>query len=348
MTRRTKIARSGVAEAAENATAAGYFLAKERPPENFISSGCKVLDCVLGGGFALGRIANVVGDKSTGKTLLMIEACANFAMTNPEGLIWYNEVEAAFDRDYAAALGLPVDRIRFGEGCFTVEDLFHHLVGAIEETQKSGKPGLYVLDSLDALSDRAELERDISDGSFGAAKAKKMSELFRRLVQKLESSKMAVLIVSQVRDAIGVTFGEKTTRSGGKALDFYASQALYLSQIKTLKRTIEKVERPVGIRVRARCKKNKIGLPLRECEFDLRFGFGVDDVAANLRWLAEEAPGHLKELDVSVDGIERRLRKVDDMPDAEYREFKSRVAEVVGRAWIEIERTFLPTRRKYT
>ena len=328
---------------------AGRFLKKEAPPSSleFISTGCAVLDCVLGGGYPLGRIANVVGDKSTGKTLLAIEACANFAATHANGLIWYNEVEAAFDRSYAETLGLPVDRVRFAEGCFTVEDFYNHLVGAIKESEDKGQPGLYILDSLDALSDKAELESEIDKGSYGAAKAKKMSELFRRLVQKLEKSHIAVLIVSQVRDAIGVMFGDKHTRSGGRALDFYASQVLYLHQIQTLKRTLDKVTRPIGIRVKAKAKKNKIGLPQRECEFDLRFGFGIDDMAANLNWIAKESPAHLKELELSADKIARHLRAMEKAEPEEYAVKRAQLAEITKRAWAEVEQGFMPTRRKY-
>jgi recombination protein RecA len=300
---------------------------------------------VLGGGYPVGRIVNVVGDKSTGKTLLAIEACANFAATWQSGLIWYNEAEAAFDKSYAAVLGLPVERVKFTQNCFTVEDFYKDLTAAIDESNQRQRNGLYILDSLDALSDKSELERGIDDSSYGAAKAKKLSELFRRLVQKLEKSRITVLIISQVRDAIGVTFGDKHSRSGGKALDFYASQVVYLSQIKTLKRTIKGVERPTGIQVRAKAKKNKIGPPLRECEFDLRFGYGVDDLAANVHWLTEI--DQLKELGTTKDKSERFLRSTESMEEHEYRELCSKASVLVKEKWAEIETGFMPTRRKY-
>lgn len=320
------------------------FLKEEPPPIQFIGTGCAILDCVLGGnGYALGRIVNIVGDKSTGKTLIAIEACANFLQRYPHGRVWYTEVEAAFDKSYAASLGLPVDAVSFTEACFTVEDFFKHLSSVLKEG--STKPGLYILDSLDALSDQAELDREIDASSFGASKPKKLSELFRRLVQLLHSSNIALMIISQVRDNIGVTFGEKHSRSGGKALDFYASQILWLSQIGTIKRTIKGVERPVALKVRAKCKKNKLGPPLRECEFELRFGFGIDDVAANLTFL--ETVGALDKVDIGKDRVRRFLRTLDAADAETYAAERLRIADATRVAWDEIEKTFSPERRKY-
>ena len=149
-----------------------YFSAPSKSLQ-FISSGCKLLDCVLGGGWVLGRIANIVGDRSSGKTLLAIEACANFARQYSKGNIYYREAEAAFDVRYAETLGLPTDRVDFSDSFHTVEDMFEDLTKVLESESKAG---LYIVDSLDALSDRSELKRDMDKGSYGAEKAKQMSE----------------------------------------------------------------------------------------------------------------------------------------------------------------------------
>src|SRR5206468_8961680 len=109
--------------------------------------------------------------------------------------------------------------------------------------------------------DDAEQKREIDDGSYGANKAKKMGELFRRLVADLEEANVLLIVVSQLRDKIGVMFGEKQTRTGGRALDFYASHIVWLAEIGKIKKTIQKVERVIGVNVRARVKKNKVGLP---------------------------------------------------------------------------------------
>lgn len=309
-----------------------YFASAGVDETKFISSGCALLDCALGGGYPLGRVVNIVGDKSTGKTLLAIEACANLVSRFPQARIWYLEAESAFDTAYAEDLGFPVDRVKFVRGKNTVEAWFNHLTKVLDSDSK--EPGLYIVDSLDALSDEAEMERDIADGSYGAQKAKKMSELFRRLVRQLGDANICLIVISQVRDAIGVRFGVKYSRTGGRALDFYASQVMYLAQIGTLKKTIRKVERKIGLNIRAKVTKNKISLPLREAEFSILFGFGVDDIAANLAWLKEV-------------GKPQTEKDTERMSDAQLAEYRAQLADTVRGAWSEVEQLFLPRRRKY-
>jgi recombination protein RecA len=323
----------------------GAYFTKPTGELGFISSGCALLDCALGGGYPLGRVVNIVGDKSTGKTLLAIEAIANFYKRWRQGHAWYCETEAAFDNNYARALGIDIDRVlRPKSHVRTVEQFFAHLELAIKN--RGDLPGLYILDSLDALSDEAELKREFGDSSFGAQKAKKMSEAFRRVIRLVEDSRTAVMIISQVRDNIGVTFGRKHTRSGGRALDFYASQILYLAHLKTLKRTMRKVERVVGVRVRAKVDKNKIGLPLRECEFPIRFGYGIDDVAANIEWLTEvnaiEAVTSLKGVNLKV-----VMSQLDSMDEREFNTLRNETQKAVRDTWSQVEQRFIPKRAKY-
>src|SRR5262249_40710237 len=143
---------------------------------------------------------------------------------------------------------------------------------------------LYILDSLDALSDEAELEKfqaaldgkDVA-GSYGTGKAKKMSEMFRLLTQDAEATGCSLGIISQIRDKIGVSFGETKTRSGGHALDFYCSQVLWLTEIGKLERSAYNQKRVVGVSVRSKNKKCKVGSPFRECDYDILFGYGIDD-----------------------------------------------------------------------
>lgn len=320
----------------------GNYFSSPKDNIEFISSGSKMLDLALGGGWAENRISNVVGDKSSGKTLLCIEAAANFAIKHPEGRILYRECEAAFDPQYAQELGMPIDRVDFGEPFETVEDMFEDLTSIVE---KAKHPTFYILDSLDSLSDRSEMSRDMGEGTYGAEKAKKLSQLFRRLVRKLQGACVTVMIVSQVRDNIGVTFGRKTTRSGGRALDFYASQVVFLAQIKTLKRTVSGIERPVGISVRAKIDKNKISLPYREADFDIAFGYGVDDVASCLEWL--KTVKALDEVEVGPKDIKKFCRSLEKLSGREYREFVRKIHRVVEKRWYAIEESFMPSRRKY-
>lgn len=317
-----------------------------------IPSGCAVLDGVLGGGWALGRVTNVVGDRSSGKTLLAIEACANFARIAPEGKgrIWYRESEAAFDEDYAMQLGLPIERVNFGPKGMesqwdTVEDIFEDLEKKLAILERTGEYGLYVIDSLDALSTRVELERKIDQGTYGQEKPKLMGQIFRRLVRRVKRSKMAVLVISQTRDKIGVVFGEKHTRSGGKALDFYASVIIWLHHIKTLTQTINGIKQAKGVRIMAKTKKNKLGNPFRQCEFDIRFGYGMLDLEASLDWLAKCK--RLYTVGVKPRGVETFVRATRKAPRAERLETHARVRDAVLATWKEMAQRMMPKESKY-
>lgn len=314
-------------------TQIGNYFVKEKKLE-FIHSGCKILDCVLGGGWPLGRIINIVGDKSSGKTLAAIEAFANFNRKYPDGKMYYHEAEAAFDLDYAEALGMPINQVEFIDND-TVEGLFNTLIRVIEDGKKNNVPVLYVVDSLDALSDADEKERKIEAGTYAMTKQKKLSEIFRRLAKDLEKTKICLIIISQVRSNIGVMFGEKYTRSGGKALDFYASQIIWFSEIEKMQKTIKGIKRPIGIRIKAKCKKNKIGLPYRECIFPILFGYGIDDTAANIEFL-KDVKGALEEIGIDINSLP------EVTPD-----LKEKISEQVTKIWMETEIGFMPKSRKY-
>lgn len=337
----------GTARADEPSSKGSYFT--EDKPLEFISSGSTLLDCVLGGGWVLGRIGNLVGDRSSGKTLLAIEASANFVKTYPTGLVRYCEAEAAFDKLYAAELGLPVESVEFAEGILTVEELFEDLERCLDTLK--GRPCLYIVDSLDALSDKAEQERSINDGSYGAAKAKKLGELFRRLVKKMEQSRLCLIVISQIRDKIGVTFGETKMRSGGHALDFYASQVVWLADTGKLKKTAATIERVIGINVLAKNKKNKIGLPFRDCEFPILFGYGTDDVISMVEWLMKtKGEAVLDQFDVpnlNKSRYKSTLAKLRDEGGPVMRDLRIKMQKVTVQAWRDIENSFLPKSKKY-
>lgn len=322
------------------------YFSKPKDHLKFISSGCSTLDCVLGGGWVLGRVSNVVGDKSTGKTLLAIEALVNFFRSYPKGVAKYNETEAAFDDEYANALGLDIRKVQRASSS-TVEELFDDLTAFVDGLQ--GKPGLYIVDSLDALSDKAEMDRGIAEGSYGASKPKQMGQLFRRLVRRLEESEVCVIIISQVRDAIGVTFGNKYTRSGGHALDFYATHILWLAHKGQIKKTVSKIQRTVGVSIKAKTSKNKAGQPFRECDFDILFGYGVDDISSGLEFLKEA--GRMDALGLGSgkdDALVTAFRKAfGAAPVSEQAEMREALTAAVRDVWYEIERTFLPPKGKY-
>lgn len=350
------VKKTAVARAASAATkrvqlteASPYFAMLSEKDLPFVSSGCLIFDCMLGGGYVLGRVANIVGDKSTGKTLLAMEAMANFHRKYAEGRMFYRECEAAWDADYARALGLP-DEVEVLDGddkLDTVEDFFADLDKVLDDL--NGAPGIYILDSLDALSDREEMKRALGDATYGTGKAKLMSEGFRKVVRRLEQSRLLLIVVSQIRDNIGAMFGAKHTRAGGKALDFYASQIIWLAETGKKKRVVLGIERIESINIKANCKKNKVGLAYRQCEFPILLGYGIDDVSASIEWLFKTMPDApvLEELRLSKTGWEKALRAKRDEGYAELNEWREKLSPVVVDRWREIEITFLPKVGKY-
>lgn len=333
---------------------------------SFLSTGCTLLNCVVGGGWAFGRVTNVVGDKSTGKTLLAEEAMAIFCQNYPGEKPHYRETEAAFDESYFASLGGDPDRIDFGpDGSDTqwqtiesimadikaLLDKFDNMVvakiRAIREKKrklsygevearvlKIMPPSLYIIDSLDALSSEAELARKVEDGTYGLEKQKLLGLFFRKEIRRMKRARMCLIVISQIRDRIGPMIrGVKYTRTGGKALDFYASIVLYLSDLGKVYETIKGVKRPVAIKIKAKATKNKITMPFRECVFELRFGYGVDDEWACLDFLKE-----VKRLDaIGLKEPPKSLKVVD----------VERLKRETTKVWMDIEKAFTPVKGKY-
>ena len=166
----------------------------------------------------------------------------------------------------------------------------------------------------------------------------------------MEQTRLHLMIISQVRDKIGVMFGEKHTRTGGRAMDFYASQILWLAQIKKLEKTILKQTRTYGTMVKAKCKKNKVGLPYRECEFPVVFGYGIDDIAAMITWL-ESISAKDSILRIinqssykSSAALSEELKQVDRQSRIQ---ICNELASEVIDQWELIEQKFLPTTSKY-
>lgn len=344
--KRIKLSKGAASE--DTANNKNSYFTSDKPNLSFSSTGCTVLDCSLGGGYVLGRMANIVGDKSTAKTGLATEALINFKRSYPNGRAAYRETEGAYDVDYAEAMGLPIEEIDFGDmdnPIDTVEKFDRDFRQFIDDCIKDDVPGVYVLDSFDSLSDEEEMKADLDKGSYGMVKQKKIGIMFRKLNKKIEKSKVLLIIVSQVRENINAMFGEKYRRSGGKALDFYATHIFWLAHTKTLKRTVKKVERAYGISIKSKCKKNKVGFAFREAEFDFLFGFGVDDLGASVNWLKQV--GRLKEADIQESKLKDYWKEVDAMSDKAYNKERKRLAKIVKAAWNEIEEDFIPKRRKY-
>lgn len=318
-----------------------------RPPEDeieFIPTGSKMLNLALGGGWANGRTINIVGDRSSGKTLLVTEAATNYRIKYPRRKIRYRETERAFLMSYARNIGAPVDSIDFGKSdapMRTVEDLYEELAYRVGRVEHGGE--MFIVDSLDALTSRAALKRTLDQGSYGVERAKLMSKLFQDLNDPMERAGITLIIISQLRDKINAMFGRKSTRNGGRALDFYASQIVWLAQLGKIKAKVSGIERPVGIRIKAQTDKNKVGLPFREVEFPILFSWGMDDVASCIDWLKSTGG-----VDDALNGMSPdSFRKMVRNGDGDWKRAIERMHMVVDERWNKIESSFMPPRPKY-
>lgn len=256
-----------------------------------IHSGSTLLNLALtgytAGGWKLGRISNIIGDRSSGKTLLAIEAATLFINNPPKGVeprVVYYEAEAAFDKDYAASLGMPVDKISFKEG-ETIEELFSSLQDVIKESKK-GEGTLVILDSLDAITSAADIKKDFGKQDYDR-KAQKLSELFRKLVRSFEQANIHLMVISQVRENISnLPFAPKYKRSGGKALDFYCTHIVWLAEIGKLKSNA--TEKVYGIEIDVKITKNKVAKPYRNVRMPIIFEYGVDNIDSMLRFCSDK------------------------------------------------------------
>lgn len=316
----------------------------------FFSSGCTLLDAALGGGWAVGRVSNILGESASGKSLLGIEASANFMMKYPDGRIIHIDTEAAFDPDYAETLGLNVDALELYEDFSTVEQvasLFDSLL-AEREDGEDHTPCLVILDSIDALTTNAEVARSMEDGTFGVEKAKLLSQLFRRYIRRLNACGITLMIMSQVRANLNAgPFGKQTITSGGKALKFYVSQQVELQHLKQIKKTVSGNERVVGVMSKATIVKNRMGPAHRKVEFPIMFGYGVHDEAASLQFLVKSGKG--KELGIAdtLAAATTFLKKVDASTAEDRAEHISKIRQVAVQVYQDIEDSFAPARAKY-
>lgn len=261
----------------------------------FINTGVTLLNLALTGnakqGWPLGRMSNIIGDKSSGKTLLAIEAATNFIAAPPKGMVpkvVYYESEAAFDQSYAEGLGMPVDQVDFvgGPDTNTIES-FYTCIKDTCDALKKNEGCLFILDSLDGLSTSSELEQKIDAGSYGMSKQKKLSEIFRRLISTIEKHQIHLMIISQIRENINaMPYSPKYRRGGGKALDFYASHIVWLAETGKLKHS--KTNRTQGIQCTAKITKNKVSVPYRDASFPILFGYGTDDITSMVTFLANK------------------------------------------------------------
>lgn len=337
-------------------------LPEEKYPKFFLDSGCKLLNLALsgkafGGGWAGQRVINIIGDTTTGKTLLACEAINqlyyNWHKKGRKVKVRYDEPEAAFDWSLGQQFGMPLDWIEW-ECSDTVEEFF---ISTYKELSKDLQDfTLIVLDSLDNLSDAEEQERTKklmagkeTSGTYGAKKAKELKAGLRQLASKVRDKNATIIIISQVIDLIGkLTIGKALGRAGGHGLDHNASQIVWLREKEPVDKTLtiggsqKKVK--VGKRIEVKVTKNRIYREGIKVEVDILDRYGIDDIGTTINWLDEW--GFLeKEKNSYVFNGQRYSREKLIKTAEDDKKMYTALVNHLQKSWDEVQKKIVPNRK---
>jgi recombination protein RecA len=295
-----------------------------RAPIEVIPTGAIALDVALGiGGLPRGRVVEIYGPESSGKTTVALHAVAN-AQRNG-GIAAFIDAEHALDPEYAKKLGVDTDALLVSQ-----PDTGEQALEIADMLVRSGALDILVIDSVAALVPRAEIEGEMGDNHVGL-QARLMSQALRKITGALSTSGTTAIFINQLREKIGVMFGSPETTTGGKALKFYASVRLDVRRIETLKDGGE----PVGNRTRVKVVKNKVAPPFKQAEFDILYGHGISregsliDMGVDQGILRKSGAWYTYEGDQLGQGKENARKFLRDNPDIA-NEIEKRIKDKLG------------------
>ncbi|KAB7844439.1 recombinase RecA [Streptomyces mobaraensis] len=298
----------------------------ERPnePIEVISTGSTALDVALGvGGLPRGRVVEIYGPESSGKTTLTLHAVANAQRAG--GTVAFVDAEHALDPEYARKLGVDIDNLILSQ-----PDNGEQALEIVDMLVRSGALDLIVIDSVAALVPRAEIEGEMGDSHVGL-QARLMSQALRKITSALNQSKTTAIFINQLREKIGVMFGSPETTTGGRALKFYASVRIDIRRIETLKDGTE----AVGNRTRCKVVKNKVAPPFKQAEFDILYGQGISreggliDMGVEHGFVRKAGAWYTYEGDQLGQGKENARNFLKDNPDLA-NEIEKKIKEKLG------------------
>jgi recombination protein RecA len=295
-----------------------------RAPVEVIPTGSIALDIALGiGGLPRGRVVEIYGPESSGKTTLALHAVANAQRAG--GIAAFIDAEHALDPEYAKRLGVDTDALLVSQ-----PDTGEQALEIMDMLIRSGAIDVVVVDSVAALVPKAEIEGEMGDSHVGL-QARLMSQALRKITGALNTSGTTAIFINQLREKIGVFFGSPETTTGGKALKFYASIRLDIRRIETLKEGAE----AVGNRTRVKVVKNKMAPPFKQAEFDILYGVGISreggliDMGVEQGFVRKSGAWYTYEGDQLGQGKENARAFLRDNPDLS-EELEKKIKEKLG------------------